>query len=46
MGQYYEKKALAVCEQLHGNDRQVCFTAVNNKMYNMNKDYTLYLGDE
>ena len=46
MGQYYEKTALAVCEQLEGQDRQVCFTAVENKMYNMKKDYTLYLGKE
>ena len=46
MGQHYEKTALAVCEQLEGQDRQVCFTAVENKMYNMRKDYTLYLGDE
>jgi hypothetical protein len=45
LGWHHEKRALAVCEDLKSKDRQVCVTAVKHKMYDMTKDYSLYLSE-
>ena len=45
LGRHHEKRALAVCEELKNNDRTVCLSAVKNKMYDMTKDYGLYLAE-
>jgi len=45
MGQHYETRALAVCEELQGQDRQTCLAAVKHKMYDLTKDFTLYLSE-
>lgn len=46
MAKYYEKRAREVCKDLQeGQNRKTCLTAVDHRMYNMEKDLTLYLAD-
>jgi len=45
MAKYHEKRALVVCEQLEGKNKEACLTAVEHKMYYMKKDFTLYVAE-
>jgi hypothetical protein len=45
MAKFHERRAREVCEEIESKDRQICFTAVQHKMYNIKKDFTLYLGE-
>jgi len=45
MGKYSEKRALEVCEELEGKNKETCLIAVEHKMYSMEKDFTLYLAE-
>jgi hypothetical protein len=40
-----DRRAREVCEELEGQNRQTCLTAVKNRMYSLDKDLTLYLAD-
>lgn len=44
MAKFHEPRAREVCEELDGSNKSACLTAVSNKMYNMKKDLSLYLG--
>ena len=44
MARYHEDKALGICAELGGPDRQTCLAAARNKMYSTTKDLSLYLG--
>ncbi len=43
MAKYHKPVALKVCEELEGRNRETCFNAIDQGMYNMEKDFTLYL---
>jgi hypothetical protein len=43
MARYDETRALQVCEELSGENKKTCLRATKHKMYNMQKDFTLYL---
>ena len=43
MGKYYGERALIVCEELKTKNNETCVTAVKNKMYNMQKDISVYI---
>ena len=45
MGTYHQQRALAVCEELEGKDRQTCLAAVERRLYHIKKDFSLYLGE-
>jgi hypothetical protein len=43
MAKYQKPTAQAVCRTLSGEERAACDQAVQNGMYNMNKDLRLYV---
>lgn len=43
MAKYQEPRALQVCEELKGKNKATCLRAVAQKMYNMQKDLSVYL---
>ena len=43
MAKYHMPRALEVCEDLEGKNKETCLTAVENGMYNMEKNLSLYL---
>jgi hypothetical protein len=43
MAKFYEQRALEVCNQLDGRNKKICLTSVRQKMYDMNKDLSLYV---
>jgi len=43
MAKFHEPRAREVCQELTGENKAACLAAVANKMYNMNKDLSLYL---
>ena len=43
MGKYYGNRALEACEDLESTYRTACSAAAARKMYEENKDLTLYL---
>jgi hypothetical protein len=45
MAKYHKEAALRVCEQFEGRNKETCLTAVDNGMYNMNKNLSLYLAE-
>jgi hypothetical protein len=45
MAKYREESARKSCEGLEGKHEEACLNAVKQKMYNMEKDLTLYLTD-
>lgn len=45
MAKYYEARAVQVCADLHEKNQDICLRAVQHKMYNLNKDLSLYLAE-
>jgi hypothetical protein len=45
LARFNDKRASQVCAALAGKNKQTCLTAVKHKMYNMEKDFTLYLSE-
>jgi hypothetical protein len=43
MARFDEAKALQVCEELSGKNKEHCLVASEHKLYSMQKDLTLYL---
>jgi hypothetical protein len=43
MAKFHEDRAFQVCQELGGSHKDACLAAVRRKMYNMNKDLSLYL---
>lgn len=43
IARFDEKRASQVCEDLTGKNKETCLTAAKHKMYNMEKDFRLYL---
>lgn len=43
MAKYHELRALEVCQEFHEKETAYCLSAVKHKMYDMDKDLTLYL---
>ena len=43
MAKFQEDRAFQVCQELDGSHKDTCLAAVRRKMYNMNKDLSLYL---
>jgi hypothetical protein len=43
MAKYQEPRALEVCQELEGENKSTCVNAVAHKMYDMQKDLSLYL---
>jgi hypothetical protein len=44
LAKYKEPRAIQVCQELEGKNKATCLAAVAQKMYDMQKDLTLYLG--
>lgn len=45
MAKYHELKAQKICRKLQGRPKEICLTAAARGMYNMDKDFRLYLAD-
>lgn len=45
LAKYHESRALEVCQQVSGHQNQLCLSAVKHKMYDMEKDLSLYLAE-
>ena len=45
MAKYHLARALKVCDDLEGKYNDICLTAVDQGMYNMEKDFTLYFAE-
>jgi hypothetical protein len=45
LARFNDKRASRVCAALAGKNKQTCLVAVKHKMYNMEKDFTLYLSE-
>jgi len=45
MAKYHMEKAEKVCSGLEGSPKEICDTAVDQGMYNMEKDFTLYVAE-
>jgi hypothetical protein len=43
LAKFHEPRALEVCQEFHEEGTNYCLSAVKQKMYNMEKDLTLYL---
>lgn len=42
LSKYFPNRAREICEDLEGKNKETCLTAVNNGMYSMDKDFSLY----